>query len=298
MGTANTGWFDAGSSPTVQYYIALDCSRASSSSKTVTCSYSIKAKLQDSGSTLGKGYTITINFSGGGGSSSKDIKASTDSWSGQTERGPWTGSFTFESTGTSTTFTMSSTTNTSSSGKFSNKTLTCSYGAYSFAPGPPSNVTIPSSQHFNTAFKITWTKGTAGSGGLYGYDIQGRAYNGSEWSDWVTVIAPTKGDVAEYSMGAPRTLNYGGNTVAKYYGATKFQFRVRTSDGTSMTSSYVNSNQMSVTKNGIVRIKDKDGTAREIKAIKMKDTSGTERSIHNVRIKDKDGTARTIELYY
>lgn len=166
------------------------------------------------------------------------------------------------------------------------------------APSAPSNVKVPSPQHFNTAFKLTWTKGGAGSRPIYGYDIQARAYNGSAWSDWVGIALPTKGNVSEWSFAAPRELNYGNNTVSSYLGATKFQFRVRTSDGIALTSGWVSSNEMTMSKNGKVMCKDTGGTVREISRIRVKDTGGTTRSVKWVKVKDTGGTTRNIEMYY
>ena len=286
MGTANTGWFDAGSSPTVQYYIALDCSRASTSSKTVTCSYSIKAKLKSSGSTLGKGYTIAINFSGGGGSSSKDIKASTDSWSGTTERGPWTGSFTFESTGTSTTFTMSSTTNTSTSGKFSDKTLDCSYGAYATAPSKPATPTVnhSTSRIGDTGLKVSWTAPSDGGSAITGYIVQKRRYTSSAWSDWTQHSTPTATNVT-----AAPTSYYSGMLTTD-----QLQVRVAAKNAVG-TSSY--SDAVTIKMTGQVMMKDKDGNERTITSISMKDTSGTSRTITTVYIKDTSGNSHSIVLY-
>lgn len=166
------------------------------------------------------------------------------------------------------------------------------------APSAPSNVKVPSPQHFNTAFKLTWTKGGAGSRPIYGYDIQARAYNGSAWSDWVGIVLPTNGNVSEWSFAAPRELNYGNNTVSSYLGATKFQFRVRTSDGIALTSGWVNSNEMTMTKNGKVMCKDTGGTVREISRIRVKDTAGTTHSVKWVKVKDTGGTTHNIEMYY
>lgn len=196
---------------------------------------------------------------------------------------------------------MRSTTNTGSSGNYdtgSDINISVPGMSHHVAPGKPSNVRIPSPQHFDKNFYITWTRGSKGSRDIYGYDIQGRAYNGSSWSAWTNVVLPTSGNVAEYAMKAPRTLNYGNNTVSSYLGATRFQFRVRTSDGVSLTSDYVNSNEMTMTKNGKIMVKDTGGAVREISRIRLKDTGGTVRNVKWVKIKDTGGTVRTVELYY
>lgn len=286
----------------VRYDLTYDAWRPDAYGTEVKINFHLHVYLRSSSSTFG--YNIVWNSMWCAGVrrvADREVKGNSpnkfDFWVDSGEFSVWTSN----NYVTGVRLIMTSTTNSGSSGKYDTGTdINISVPAMSThkAPGAPSNVKVPSPQHFNTGFKITWTKGSQGSRPIYGYDIQGRAYNGSSWSDWVNIVMPTNGNVAEYSMGAPRTLNYGNNTVSSYLGATKFQFRVRTSDGVALTSGWVNSNEMSMSKNGKVMCKDTGGTVREISRIKVKDTGGTVQSVKWVKVKDTGGTVRTIEMYY
>lgn len=302
MATANTGWFNAGSNPTVQVKCEVEATRPATNSGTINVWWTVRMKLASG--YLGTGViNVTSQVwspAGNHSNATNTIKAQADRWTDTSEHVCYGTQHSF-TWGAAVTLTIkfSSSGAFSSSGIFSGKEVQVSIPApYDTPPTAPSNVKIPATQHFNTGFKITWTKGSQGSRPIHGYDIQGRAYNGSSWSDWVNIVMPTNGNVAEYSMGAPRTLNYGNNTVSSYLGATKFQFRVRTSDGVALTSGWVNSNEMSMSKNGKVMCKDTGGTVREISRIRVKDTGGTVRSVKWVKVKDTGGTVRIIEMYY
>lgn len=302
MATANTGWFNAGSNPTVQVRCEVEATRPATNSGTINVWWTVRMKL--TGGYLGTGViNVTSQVwspAGNHSNATNTIKAQADRWTNTSEHVCYGTQHSF-TWGAAVTLTIkfSSSGAFSSSGIFSGKEVQVSIPApYDTAPGAPTNVKIPATQHFNTSFKITWTKASAGTRPISGYDIQGRAYNGSAWSAWTNVVMPTSGNVAEYSMGAPRTLNYGGYTVGSYLGATKFQFRVRTSDGVSLTSAWVESNQMVMSKNGKICAKDTSGATHEVTRVRMKDTGGTVRTVTSVKVKDTGGTVHNIELYY
>lgn len=116
MGSASTGWFNAGSNPTVQTKCDVTLSRSGS---TVTVNWGVTMKLPSSASYLGTG-SLVVACSCGGASSSGTIKAHSSTWSGTTEHS-YSGSFTFTNA-SDTTFTVnfsSSSDYFSSSGIFS-----------------------------------------------------------------------------------------------------------------------------------------------------------------------------------
>lgn len=303
MATGNTGWFNAGSSPTVQVKCEVDAQR---SGDNINVWWTVRMKIVSGGGWLGTGIiNVTSQVwspAGNHSNQTNTIKGANDRWTDTSEHVCYGTTHTFgwnSYDNLTLTIKFSSSGAFSSSGIFSGKEVVVTVpGKSHTAPGAPTNVKIPATQHFNTGFKITWTKASAGTRPISGYDIQGRAYNGSAWSAWTNVVMPTSGNVAEYSMGAPRTLNYGGYTVGSYLGATKFQFRVRTSDGVSLTSAWVESNQMAMSKNGKICAKDTSGATHEVTRVRMKDTGGTVRTVTSVKVKDTGGTVHNIELYY
>lgn len=302
MAYAETGWFNAGSNPTVQVKCEVEAKRPDAYSGTIQVWWTVRMKLAS-------GYLGTGNIdvrcevwsaAGNHSNQSGTIKSSSDRWTTTAEHAyscPSPHSFSW---GAAVTLTIkfSSSGAFSSSGIFSGKQVQVTVPApASTAPNPPTNVKIPSPQHFNTGFKITWTAPSKTYRDIKGYDIEGRAYNGSAWSSWTTVATANFGTGTSYSMGAPRTLNYGNNTVGSYLGATKFQFRVRTSDWTE-ASSWVNTNEMAMSKNGKICAKDTSGATHEVTRVRMKDTGGTVRTVTSVKVKDTGGTVHNIELYY
>lgn len=301
MATANTGWFNAGSNPTVQVRCEVEATRPATNSGTINVWWTVRMKLASG--YLGTGViNVTSQVwspAGNHSNATNTIKAQADRWTNTSEHVCYGTQHSF-SWGAAVTLTIkfSSSGAFSSSGIFSGKEVQVSIPApYDTPPTAPSNVKIPATQHFNTGFKITWTKGTKGTRDIWGYDIQGRAYNGSVWSAWSSTFNAV-GNVGEKSMDAPRTLNYGGYTVGSYLGTTKFQFRVRTSDGVSQTSAWVESNQMAMSKNGKICAKDTSGATHEVTRVRVKDTGGTVRTVTSVKVKDTGGTVHNIELYY
>lgn len=124
---ANTGWFAAGSSPTTEMYCEATAS-TSGSVTTVNCT--VKSRHVYSSGFMGTGYVITVYAKSNlGGQGSVEHHKTTDSWSGTAEHTS-TFSFTFSpGSATSATITFWSTANTSSAYKFSDKTVTVSFGA-------------------------------------------------------------------------------------------------------------------------------------------------------------------------
>lgn len=125
---AETGEFTFGSSPTMRGNMSATCRRDGG---TVIVDWSAAVRLEYSGSVFGTGYTMQINASGSsGGSSSAMIHNSTDSWR-DTSWHYCSGSFSYANASAHNfTVTFSSTTNTSSSGKFSGKSVSLSIGSF------------------------------------------------------------------------------------------------------------------------------------------------------------------------
>lgn len=303
MASANSGWFNTGSGPTVQVRCEVEAKRPNAYSETIQVWWTVRMRIVSGGGWLGTGVinvsSAVWSAAGNHSNQSGTIKAASDRWTDTSEHQYYGGPHSFSWGGAVTlTIKFSSSGAYSTSGIFSNKEVKVTVPApASTKPNPPTNVKVPSPQHFNTGFKITWTKPSKTYRDIKGYDVQGRAYNGSSWSDWVVINNAQFGNVGEYSMGAPRTLNYGNNTVGSYLGATKFQFRVRTSDWTE-ASSWTNSNEMSISKKGKICCKDTNGSTHEVTRVRVKDTGGTVRTVTAVKVKDTGGTVHNIELYY
>lgn len=100
-------------------------------------------------------------------------------------------------------------------------------------------LSAPSSQEIDTKFSISWSGAKKGTNNIAGYDIEARGGNGSTWGSWVRLESCK--NVTSYSFNSPKTLSIGGTVYYNTYGeSTKFQFRVRTSDGIIAVSSWSN----------------------------------------------------------
>lgn len=126
---ASTGDFQIGSSPTMTGNMTATCYRNGSS---VVVDWTAAMRFTYSGSYLGTGNVITINVSGSaGGSGSGTMHGTNDVWNGGTDWHYCSGSFSYNNASAHNfTVTFSSTTNTSTSGKFSGKSVSLSIGAY------------------------------------------------------------------------------------------------------------------------------------------------------------------------
>jgi len=86
-----------------------------------------------------------------------------------------------------------------------------------------------------------------GSNGIAGYDLQGRAYNGSTWTDWTNILVCA--NQSSYSAGVIKDLKINGVGYSTNGSGVKFQYRIRTSDGIIATSGWKESGQIGITIN-------------------------------------------------
>lgn len=109
-------------------------------------------------------------------------------------------------------------------------------------PTAPTTFSAPSSVEIDKGFNLTWSGASAGSNGIAGYDMQARGYNGSSWTGWVTIFSCK--NQSSYSVSKIKDLTINGVNYATYGAGVKFQYRIRTSDGTVATSGWKESNSI------------------------------------------------------
>ena len=112
------------------------------------------------------------------------------------------------------------------------------------SPTAPSTFTSPTSVEIDTGFNLTWGGASAGSNGIAGYDLEARAYNGSSWTDWTRILNCK--NQSSYSVSKIKDLTVNGISYSTNGENVKFQYRIRTSDGTVGVSSWKNSNTISI----------------------------------------------------
>lgn len=183
MASASTGWFNAGSSPTVQTICETNLVR---SDTTITVYWTVTMKLPSSQSYLGTGSLELSCSCSGGGSDSGTIKSHNDRWSGTTEHS-YSGSYTFSNSSTSTeTFTIyfsSSSDYFSSSGIFSTS-VSCSVNGWAAYFSRKPTLTLVSKTETTATFN--WSTSEACS------RVQYKINNGN-WIDVETNINKTSG---------------------------------------------------------------------------------------------------------
>lgn len=112
------------------------------------------------------------------------------------------------------------------------------------SPTAPSTFTSPTSVEIDTGFNLTWGGASAGSNGIAGYDLEARAYNGSSWTGWTRILNCK--NQSSYSVSKIKDLTVNGISYSTNGENVKFQYRIRTSDGTVGVSSWKNSNTISI----------------------------------------------------
>ena len=112
------------------------------------------------------------------------------------------------------------------------------------SPTAPKTFSSPSSVEIDSGFNLTWSGATAGSNGIAGYDLEARAFNGNSWTGWTRIFSEK--NVSSYSVSKIKNLTVNGVNYSSNGEKVKFQYRIRTSDGTIATSGWKNSNEISI----------------------------------------------------
>ena len=225
------GWFSTGSNPACLFYLNATASRSGS---TVTINYTIKAKLGGSGSILGtsgtsKLYWIKVKVEAGGASTTVTVKKDNgpndyDYWSGTTEHTK-TGKLTFtNTTSTSTSVKFTGTSGMTSTGKFSAKSMTVSFPAYTTRPGSARNLSIsPTTIPTTGSFNASWTAPSSNGGAAINrYELELKRYdslNGtySSYTDGNVVVDASGGSIATYKNGVYPSSYYTLNAYDSIY---------------------------------------------------------------------------------
>lgn len=127
-------------------------------------------------------------------------------------------------------------------GTMPSRSKTISISSFS-APTAPTWISInPNPCNVNSRPIITWGGAKAGSMGVLQYDLQIRSTKPSgAWTDWVSLLAATSG--TSYTNPVLNSMNISGQPV--FYGV-KYQYRVRSWDGTYTNSVWLNSSELQV----------------------------------------------------
>ena len=111
-------------------------------------------------------------------------------------------------------------------------------------PTPPNIFSAPSLVEIDSGFNLTWSGATSGSNGIAGYDLEARAFDGVDWTDWTTIFN-TKNQ-SSYSVPKIKDLSVGGINFTQNGENIKFQYRIRTTDGQIGVSEWVNSVEIGI----------------------------------------------------
>ena len=153
MGSASTGWFNAGSSPTVETKCDVSMSK---NGTIVTVNWTVYMRLASSGSYLGSG-SLNVYCGCNGSSSGETIKEHSSSWSGTGEHSV-SGSFTFDSGSTAAqTFSVNFWSDSdyfSSSGIF-DEYINCSVDASVSTPTVTCSITGRTSSSISASMAVT-----------------------------------------------------------------------------------------------------------------------------------------------
>ena len=227
MASNSTGWFNAGSSPSVQTNCTATLTR---SGTTVTCNWTCEQQL-GSGSYLGYG-SLEIGCGYAGVNDYRTIKEHSSSWSGGSYHSV-SGSFSFsDSSTTSKNFAIgfwSTSDAFSSSGLFEvivNVTLEGYNPTASFTTQPRLDA-----KQINTATIYYLPNRTLNA-------CEWRLYSGSSWSSWYGMNTGTTWISGSWSTGGQfKILNLAANTTYKV------QIRIQATSG----GAWTNSNELSFT---------------------------------------------------
>lgn len=115
------------------------------------------------------------------------------------------------------------------------------------SPTAPSTFSVPSSVEIGSNLTISWSGAKGGSNGIAGYDLQGKAYNGSVWTDWTNILVCK--NQPSYSAGIIKDLKINGVGYSTNGAGVKFKYRIRTSDGIIATSEWKESGEIGITIN-------------------------------------------------
>ena len=193
---------------------------------------------------LYSGWKLTFKMSSGSVSNSVVMKDNGNwLWSSEPSR-TRTCSITITTTSNSAPVTCEITTSNSSykAGIMPPQKKTISLASFS-APSAPTWVNVnPNPCNINSNPIITWGGAKAGSMGVLKYDLDIRSTkpNGA-WTDWERLLAATSS--TSYTNPVINTMNV--NNQKPFYGV-KYQYRVRSWDGSYSNSSWLNSSELQV----------------------------------------------------
>lgn len=111
-------------------------------------------------------------------------------------------------------------------------------------PTAPTSFVAPSQVEIDQGFNLSWTGAVAGSNGLAGYDLQARAFNGTNWTDWTNIFLCK--NQTSYSVSKIKDLEVNGVSYSKNGEGVKFQYRIRSTDNIIGVSSWKESAQIGI----------------------------------------------------
>lgn len=205
----------------------------------VTINFDIAATISGFANILGP-VVLQVGYWNGSTDTQVTIKArSGDNWANSTRHKSC--SLTFTDYGTNKGFYVRV-----ANGDLSNAYMPQQYGTAYYAgitpPSAPSWMSAsPNPAEVNTQYLVSWGAGGAGSLPVAGYDVLVRGWNGSAWTDWLTIRnALNSTSILEP---APKNMNVYGVTGAP---GIKYQYAVRTTDNVVSTSGWVYSPEITI----------------------------------------------------
>lgn len=190
------------------------------------------------------GWTLTFNMKSGSVSNSVTIKNKNEWYAHDEMSRTKSCSITLSTTSSSASVTCSVTTSMSqyAAGTMPNQTKSVSLPAYK-APTAPTTIRIsPNPCAISAKPTVSWSGATAGSAGTLYYDLERRCTkeNGS-WTSWERVSSNTKS--TSYTSPVLENLEVGGQYP---FVGIQYQYRVRSTDNGTTTSSWKVSSNLSV----------------------------------------------------
>lgn len=234
---AQVGYF-SWSSPTSSATIYMDTSRNGAQ---VTVTATVVCNLAYNSGYINYNGEINFNMWSNGASASANIKGYSDRWAANTARTRTrTCSMTFTSTASSIVvgynMTIPDSRPSGAAFRIGDQYPTLGFPSYN-APSAPTWTNInPNPCSISSRPLITWGGASAGSLGRLYYDVEVRSTNSSSnWTSWLRIASAQGG--TSYQETILKNMNVQG--VRPFVGV-RYQYRIRSSDGSYATSGWVN----------------------------------------------------------